>query len=186
MEDFKRLMGIEGRYNDIKDLKRRVIQPAMEDVNKHTEFSIIAGQRKAGRRITHLQFKVVEKESSKAVAAKPAVQTRQTISQQNNPSKSVPRNKDRWTDIDYIKTGRGRHPYLHTSPFLKMPRWTAMPDYERTQMLLDEIEEGTIRDRKTGQIITRAGYCNHPQSAEVRAGKQSNRQEPENHEETQA
>ena len=41
-------------------------------------------------------------------------------------------------------------------------------------------------DRKTGQIITRAGYCNHPQSAEVRAGKQSNRQEPENHEETQA
>ena len=157
LDQFREAMGISGLYDRLDVLKKRVVNPAIRDINECSDRLITLGYRKAGRRITHLQFKIVKKDLPKAAAAKPAIQVGSAAGQQNNPSKSVPRNKDRWTDIDYIKTGRGRHPYLHTSPFLKMPRWTAMPDYERTQMLLDEIEEGTIRDRKTGQIIIKKG-----------------------------
>lgn len=56
--DFRRIMGIEDKYLDIGDLKKRVIQPAIKDINTYSNMRVRVGQRKAGRVVTHLQFQI--------------------------------------------------------------------------------------------------------------------------------
>lgn len=53
----RRTMQLENKYPSIRDLKRRVIEPAVKDVNQHSDLSVTWGQRKTGRKVTHLQFK---------------------------------------------------------------------------------------------------------------------------------
>ena len=56
LSEFKRIMGIEGRYRRIDVLKAKVIEPALRDINKYSDIRISFGQRKQGRTVTHLQF----------------------------------------------------------------------------------------------------------------------------------
>lgn len=55
------------KYSSIRDLKKRVIEPAIADVNTHSDLWVKWGQRKTGRRVTHLQFKFGPKVEKKAV-----------------------------------------------------------------------------------------------------------------------
>lgn len=54
------------KYPAIKDFKKRVIEPAVADVNEHSDLWVKWGQRKTGRRVTHLQFQFGPKKSKKA------------------------------------------------------------------------------------------------------------------------
>lgn len=47
---------LETKYKAIKDFKKYVIEPAIADVNDHSDLWVKQGQRKTGRRVTHLQF----------------------------------------------------------------------------------------------------------------------------------
>lgn len=61
------------KYPAIKDFKRRVIQPAVDQINEHSPLWVKWDQRKTGRRVTHLTFTFGEKAtttSSKARQAK--------------------------------------------------------------------------------------------------------------------
>lgn len=49
-------MQLEDRYSNIRDLKRWVIEPAIEQINDHSPLQVAWTQRKAGRKITHLIF----------------------------------------------------------------------------------------------------------------------------------
>ena len=49
-------MQLEDRYSNIRDLKRWVIEPAIEQINDHSPLQVSWTQRKAGRKITHLIF----------------------------------------------------------------------------------------------------------------------------------
>lgn len=56
INEIKRMFGVEGRYKSTKDLKARVIEPAVRDVNECSDLMVKWGQRKAGRRIAAIQF----------------------------------------------------------------------------------------------------------------------------------
>ena len=56
--EFREMMGLQDQYSTIDNLKRRVVEPAMRDVNEFTEFRVRFGQRKVGRTITHFQFAI--------------------------------------------------------------------------------------------------------------------------------
>lgn len=47
---------LDGKYPAIKDFKRWVIVPAVEQVNEHTSLWVKWDQRKTGRRVSHLVF----------------------------------------------------------------------------------------------------------------------------------
>lgn len=47
---------LENKYKAIKDLKRWVIEPAINDINTHSNLWVKMGQRKRGRRVVALQF----------------------------------------------------------------------------------------------------------------------------------
>ena len=82
VDEFKRLFGLENKYKAIKDLKLRVIDPAIADVNDFTDLKVQFGQRKQGVRVTHLQFKISRSE------AKTKLSFRKYVEQHSNPGES--------------------------------------------------------------------------------------------------
>jgi len=57
---------LDGKYPAIKDFKRWVIVPAVEQVNEHTSLWVKWDQRKTGRRVSHLVFTFGEKAPEKS------------------------------------------------------------------------------------------------------------------------
>lgn len=67
----KQFFEIEDKYASIKDLKLKVIEPAIKDINTHSNFTVEWEQRKTGRAVTHLIFTFEEKKQTEP-EAKPA------------------------------------------------------------------------------------------------------------------
>ena len=66
----KKQFQIEDKYSSIKDLKKYVIDPAVKDINTHSNFTVSWTQRKTGRRVTHLTFEFSEKKPVKTKVKK--------------------------------------------------------------------------------------------------------------------
>lgn len=54
-----------GKYPAIKDFKKRVVQPAVDQINEHSPLWVKWDQRKTGRRVSHLTFTFGEKAPEK-------------------------------------------------------------------------------------------------------------------------
>ncbi|TXK93905.1 replication protein RepB, partial [Methylococcaceae bacterium HT1] len=48
-----------------RGLKRRVIEPAIAEINEHSNLWVKYGQRKSGRTVTHFQFQFGVKDQPK-------------------------------------------------------------------------------------------------------------------------
>ncbi len=57
----KQQFELDSSYDRMFDLKKRVIDPAVKDINTHSNFSVQWEQRKTGRNVTHLIFTFAEK-----------------------------------------------------------------------------------------------------------------------------
>ncbi|MEA3643461.1 MAG: RepB family plasmid replication initiator protein [Lamprobacter sp.] len=77
---------LEGKYPDIQNLKRRVLEPAVDQINELSPLWVKWEQRKTGRRVTHIIFKFGEKSDSK-----PKKQKKLPIPQKKNAKLSLPR-----------------------------------------------------------------------------------------------
>lgn len=53
---------IADQYANMNDFKKRVLDPAVKDINKHSNLKVSWSQRKTGRRVTHLTFSFEEKD----------------------------------------------------------------------------------------------------------------------------
>ena len=69
----KQQFEIEGQYPNMNDFKKRVLEPAVSDINDHSNFNVIWEQRKTGRKVTHLTFTFAEKQPLKPKKAKTKV-----------------------------------------------------------------------------------------------------------------
>lgn len=75
----KKQFQLDENYDRMFDLKKRVIDPAINDINKNSNYNVSWTQRKTGRRVSHLTFEFSEKlppvaekpKKKKAVKAKP-------------------------------------------------------------------------------------------------------------------
>ena len=72
LDDLRRWLQLEDRYPSIKDFKRWVLDPAVEQINEHSPLMVSWGQRKTGRKVTHLVFDYAPKKPAKAVGKAPA------------------------------------------------------------------------------------------------------------------
>jgi plasmid replication initiation protein len=57
----KKQFELDASYDRMFDLKKRVIDPAVKDINKHSNYAVSWEQRKTGRKVTHLTFSFYEK-----------------------------------------------------------------------------------------------------------------------------
>ena len=58
----KKQFQIGDKYSSIKDFKKYVIDPAVKDINTHSNYQVTWTQRKTGRNVTHLIFTFAEKQ----------------------------------------------------------------------------------------------------------------------------
>ena len=57
----KKQLELDESYSAMCDFKKRVIDPAVNDMNKNSDYNVRWEQRKTGRRVTHLIFTFTEK-----------------------------------------------------------------------------------------------------------------------------
>lgn len=63
LNNFKQLIGIEkGDYADIRDMKKRVIDKAIKEINEFSDIQIKIDYKKEKRRITEIKFKILPNE----------------------------------------------------------------------------------------------------------------------------
>lgn len=62
----KKQFELDSSYNRMDNLKARVINPAIKDINEHSNYQVSWEQRKTGRKVTHLTFTFSEKSSEGA------------------------------------------------------------------------------------------------------------------------
>lgn len=67
IDDLRRWLQLEDRYPLMADLRRWVIEPAVEQINEHSPLMLTWSPRKTGRKITHLVFDYVPKKPAKVV-----------------------------------------------------------------------------------------------------------------------
>lgn len=65
VEYLKKSFQIEAKYKAIKDFKKYVLEPAIKDINIHSDLRVEWGQRKTGRKVTHVKFRFEVKESKR-------------------------------------------------------------------------------------------------------------------------
>jgi plasmid replication initiation protein len=64
--DFRDMLDLGEKYSTIKDLKKRIVMPALDDINEYSNVKAELDQEKKGKDITHLIFKYsVKKEAEK-------------------------------------------------------------------------------------------------------------------------
>lgn len=61
----KKQFQLNETYNRMDNLKARVIEPAVKDINNYSDYQVSWEQRKTGRRVTHLIFTFEPNESKK-------------------------------------------------------------------------------------------------------------------------
>lgn len=66
----KENLQIEKKYEKFRDLKRRVLEPAIKDINKNSDLWVTWTQKKTGRKVTGLIFQFGRKEGQKQKPSK--------------------------------------------------------------------------------------------------------------------
>lgn len=70
IEWLKQQFEIADQYPNMNDFKKRVLDPAVSDINEYSNFNVVWEQRKTGRRVTHLTFTFAEKKPEKLAKLK--------------------------------------------------------------------------------------------------------------------
>ena len=139
VDEFRHIMGLDGKYERTDNLKAKVIKPAIRDVNAHTDLAVTFGERRRGRAITHFQFKFQKKQTAAAL-----------------PGRSGQKGR---------KTARARAPQVPGAavPYLEGSDWQARRFYieenarkgedwtQAKERLSKELRQGIIR--QAGEII---------------------------------
>jgi plasmid replication initiation protein len=61
---------LDDEYERIFDLKKRVIEPAVKDINTHSNLTVVHSYKKTGRNVTHVVFEFNEKQPTKQSSTK--------------------------------------------------------------------------------------------------------------------
>ena len=75
-------------YPALKDLKKRVIDSSVKQINTHTDITTSYTQRKTGRNVTHLNFKIQAKEAPLSAPVKRPSLTRTYVEKQARAGES--------------------------------------------------------------------------------------------------
>lgn len=86
VEWLKNQFQVGEKYSRLVDLKKRVIDPAVEEINKHSNLWVRYGQRKSGRTITHFQFQFGPKDKPQLLDKKQL--TEEEINRQAKPGET--------------------------------------------------------------------------------------------------
>ena len=79
ISELREMLQLENRYKRPDNLIARVIKPAIDDINMHSNLLVTYGTRRTGRRVTHLQFKFDVKQEQKKITLEQFVRDNPTL-----------------------------------------------------------------------------------------------------------
>lgn len=98
----KKQFELDNSYDRMFDLKKRVLDPAVKDINTHSNYEVSWTQRKTGRKVTHLTFEFSEKKPIEPLK-KPRTKTKAA----KQPATEV--NEIKIDNLDYFADMRKRY-----------------------------------------------------------------------------
>ena len=119
--EFKRILDIENSYSKIYDLKKYVLNPALEDINEHSDILISAKYFKTRRSITDIEFTISNKlenckneKQEEMIIEETKEQSRIQEEKIENQEKSAARTKiwNEMSDADKQKNYPGNSGYI--------------------------------------------------------------------------
>ena len=87
VEWLKNQFQVGEKYSRLVNLKKRVIDPAVEEINQHSNLWVKYGQRKSGKTITHFQFQFGLKDKPQPLERKQL--TEEDINRQAKPGETT-------------------------------------------------------------------------------------------------
>lgn len=88
VEWLKKQFQVEDKYDRLSNLKSRVIDPAVKEINEHSNLWVKYGQRKSGRTVTHFQFQFGVKGEGQQPAPARKQLTEDEINRQARPGET--------------------------------------------------------------------------------------------------
>ena len=61
----REMLDLVNKYRDVKDLRRRVLQPALEEINKHTDLRVVMTVQRKGRTVVGYHFDIKQADPQK-------------------------------------------------------------------------------------------------------------------------
>jgi plasmid replication initiation protein len=61
LDEFRNLLSLEGKYEQFNLIKRRILEVSIPEINLHTDIMVEVIERKLGRKVTSLVFKLEKK-----------------------------------------------------------------------------------------------------------------------------
>jgi plasmid replication initiation protein len=83
----KESLQLSESYPRIETFKRKVIDVSVDQINAHTDITTSYTQRKTGRNVTHLNFKIDAKEAAPKTVKRPSL-TRAYVEKHAHPGES--------------------------------------------------------------------------------------------------
>lgn len=140
LEDLKKWLQVEDKYKQLKDFKRRVLEPSVIEINEKSDLHIAYEQIKRGRSIVALKFFITQarptkqatEKTEKSAKSTPAEKTRKIHGVFNEiPRPKVAKNSDaegKWADKNLkrayktlIEQGLIKTAYLTEKELAKLP-----------------------------------------------------------------
>jgi plasmid replication initiation protein len=103
LPELRKKLGVEeSEYKAFKDFEKRVLKPAVKEINEKTDLKISYIKKKTGRKITHIEFEI----NSKNAKQGDTTQTTKTLSQNldtQGQKQAIKNNPDLWeTTIEIL------------------------------------------------------------------------------------
>lgn len=117
LQELKRILFIEGQYERIFDFKRFVLEPSIEEINKHTDINISYDDVKRGRKVIGFIFTIESKRSDQEHLYNiPELKTNMGLSQANFSDEqiiklyelAIEKSQGKFNEYEYVRLN-----YLH-------------------------------------------------------------------------
>ncbi len=95
--ELREKLGVEkGEYERFFDFERRVLKPAIKEINEKTDLKVSYTKKKTGRRITHIEFEIKSKEGDTTQTTKNPSENLDTQGPKKQPNRDQP---DLWDTV---------------------------------------------------------------------------------------
>jgi len=60
LDQLRQMLDLGEKYQDVKDMRKRVLDPALKELNAHTDLAVVAEPRRKGRKIVGFSFTIAK------------------------------------------------------------------------------------------------------------------------------
>ena len=98
LPELRKKLGVgDNEYKVFADFEKRVLRPAIKEINEETDIEVSYTKKKTGRKITHIEFKIKPKNTNQGYTPETTKSPSQTLDIQGQ--KKVRNNSDLWKTV---------------------------------------------------------------------------------------